>query len=197
MAKKQEKPVNFVEEFETILLNTKREGIDDLIDYLNDAGFYTAPCSGSYHLATEGGLVQHSVNVLHVAEKISVALYGAKNLTKEIKTSIQICALLHDIGKVGQFDKPNYVLNTLKSGSVSGSKPFKTNPDLLYVDHEIRSIAIASMFIDLTEDEQFAILYHNGLYGNLKYAISGKETPLYMIIHWSDMWASRILEKED
>lgn len=197
MAKKQEKPVNFVEEFETILLNTKREGIDDLIDYLNDAGFYTAPCSGGYHLATEGGLVQHSVNVLHVAEKISVALYGAKNLTKEIKTSIQICALLHDIGKVGQFDKPNYVANTLKSGSVSGSKPFKTNPDLLYVDHEIRSIAIASMFIDLTEDEQFAILYHNGLYGNLKYAISGKETPLYMIIHWSDMWASRILEKED
>ena len=53
---------------------------------------------------------------------------------------------------------------------------------------------MASMFIDLTEDEQYAILYHNGLYGNLKYVISGHETPLYMIVHWADMWASYVIE---
>lgn len=197
MAKKESEVSNYIEEFKTILLNSKREGIEDLIDYLEQSGFFTSPCSGSYHLAKSGGLVQHSVNVLHIAEKISVALYGAKNITKELRTSIEICALLHDVGKMGQFGKPNYVANILKSGEQSAAKPYETNKDLLYVDHEIRSIAIISMFIDLTEDEQFAILYHNGLYGNLKYAINGKETPLYMIIHWADMWASRIVEVEE
>ena len=46
----------------------------------------------------------------------------------------------------------------------------------------------------VTEEEEHAILYHNGLYGSLKYSIQGKETPLYMIIHFADMWASRVLE---
>lgn len=187
-------PSNFKAEFDSVLLKTEREGIDDLLTYLQEEGFYTAPCSGSYHLAKPEGLLEHSINVLHVAEKLSVALYGAKNLTREIKTSIQICALLHDIGKIGQFGKANYVPNILKSGEQSTAKPYETNKELLYVDHEIRSIAIASMFIDLTEDEQFAILYHNGMYGNLRYALKDKETPLYLIMHTADMWASRILE---
>ena len=50
------------------------------------------------------------------------------------------------------------------------------------------------MYIDLTEEEQHAILYHNGLYGPLKYEIQGNETPLYMIIHFADLWASRVVE---
>lgn len=185
----------FIDEFRDTLLKTKREGMEDLLNYMADCGFLKAPCSGSFHLAKEGGLLEHSINVLHAAEKISVALIGSKNLTKEMKDSIVICALLHDLGKMGQFEKPNYVPNILKSGEQSSSKPYVTNSDLLPVDHEIRSIAIASMFIDLTEEEQFAILYHNGMYGNLKYALSGNETQLYMIIHWADMWASRVIEK--
>ena len=130
---------------------------------------------------------------MELAEKIGVALLGGKEYNK-IQNSVVIAAALHDLGKCGQFGKPNYVPNVLKSGKASDSKPFKTNPDLLYVDHEIRSVAIAQMFIDLTEEEQFAILYHNGLYGPLKYSLQGKETPLYMIIHWADMWASRVVE---
>ena len=47
----------------------------------------------------------------------------------------------------------------------------------------------------LNKEEQKAILWHNGLYGLFKYEISGKESELYMIIHWADMWASRIIEK--
>ena len=186
-----------LDEFKEVLLKTNREGMPDLIEYLMENDFHEAPCSGSYHLAKKGGLLEHSLNVLHNAEKISVALYGAKNLTKDFKDSIAICALLHDVGKIGQFGKANYVPNILKNGTQSEAKPYETNKDLLPVDHEIRSIAIISMFLDLTEDEQFAILYHNGMYGNLKYALNGKETPLYMIIHWADMWASRVTEKEE
>ncbi len=175
------------------LLETKREGMEDLIAYMEECGFFSAPCSGGNHLACEFGLVQHTRNVMVQAENIGYALLGKKKYP-EIRDSVMIAAALHDLGKMGQFEKPNYVENVLKSGKPSDTKPFKTNPDLLYVDHEIRSVAIASMFIDLTEDEQFAILYHNGLYGPLKYSLQGKETPLYMIIHWADMWASRVIE---
>ena len=184
-----------IEEFNQLLSLTKREGIDDLIDYMAKCGFYTAPCSGGYHLAIEGGLLEHSLNVYHIAQKIAKALYG--KVSKNLRDQLIICSLLHDLGKMGQFEKPNYVPNVLKSGKASDSKPFKTNPELLKVDHEIRSVVIASMFIDLTEEEQFAILYHNGLYGNLRYAITGNETSLYLIIHMADMWASRVLEKEE
>lgn len=175
------------------LKKTKREGIEDLIAYMEDCGFFSAPCSGGNHLACEFGLVHHTRHVMELAEKIGVALLGGAEYNK-IQNSVIISAALHDLGKMGQFEKPNYIPNLLKGGKLSDAKPFKTNPDLLYVDHEIRSVAIASMFIDLTEEEQFAILYHNGLYGPLKYSLQGKETPLYMIVHWADMWAARVVE---
>lgn len=175
------------------LMKTKREGMEDLIAYMEDCGFFEAPCSGSYHLACELGLVQHTRNVMQYAEKLGVSLLGGAKYN-EIQNSVIIAAALHDLGKMGQFEKPHYIPNVLKSGKPA-AKPYSKNPDLLYVDHEIRSVAIASMFIDLTEEEQFAILYHNGMYGPLKYSLQGKETPLYMIVHWADMWASRVIEK--
>lgn len=133
---------------------------------------------------------------MRYAEKLGVSLLGGAEYNK-IKDSVVIAAGLHDLGKMGQFEKPEYIPNVLKSGDVSKTKPYAKNGDLLPVDHEIRSIVIASMFIDLTEDEQFAILYHNGLYGQVgKYTLQGKETPLYMLIHWADMWVSRVVESE-
>jgi 23S rRNA maturation-related 3'-5' exoribonuclease YhaM len=175
------------------LMKTGREGMDGLIEYMGDCGFFHAPCSGGNHLACEFGLVHHTRNVMELAEKIGVSLLGGEKFN-EIKDSVTIAAALHDLGKMGQFDKPEYVDNVLASGKKSDAKPYKRNPDLLNVPHEIRSVAIAAMFIDLTEEEQHAILYHNGLYGPLKYEIQGNETPLYMLIHWADMWASRVVE---
>lgn len=185
------------EEIEQTLLKTEREGIEDLITCLKVIDYFEAPCSGGNHLAKEGGLAEHSLNVLHVAEKMSVALIGGKNLTKEMQNAIIICSLLHDLGKCGDFRKPNYVPNVLKNGKVSEAKPYETNKELLNVPHEVRSVKLCTLFIDLTEDEEYAILMHNGLYGPLKYEIQGNETPLYMIIHWADMWASRVIEKEE
>lgn len=177
-----------------VLKSTKREGIEDLILYMEDCGFFDSPCSSKFHLSCEGGLAEHTRNVLTYAEKLGVAWLGGTEYNN-IQEHVIIAAVLHDLGKMGQFDKPLYIPNILKSGSV-GKQPYKTNPDLLDIPHEVRSIAIAQTFIDLTEEEQFAILYHNGLYGDFKYEINGKETLLYMIIHFADMWVSRIVEIE-
>lgn len=185
-----------------LLLNTGRDGMEQLIEYMEEYGFFRAPCSTQHHLSEPGGLAAHSLNVYTVASDLSKALYDIVPIN-----SLTIVTLLHDIGKMGQFNKPNYVPNMLKGRATktnpnpepyqSTSKPYISNPELLYVDHEVRALAIISKFIDLTEEEQQAILWHNGLYGPFKYEIQGKETPLYMILHWADMWASRVIEVEE
>lgn len=178
-----------------VLMKTKREGMADLLDYMRDIGFLTAPCSTGYHLAKEGGLLEHTVNVMKIAERIGVALLGGAEYNK-IHNSVMIVAALHDLGKCGQFGKPLYVPNVLKSGKQSDAKPFEINKELMTLPHEVVSVIEATKFIDLTEEEQQAIAWHNGLYGAFKYDIQGKESPLYMILHWADMWASRVTEVE-
>lgn len=188
---------NIKNRIEELLLSTDRQGIADLLVEMDGMGFYTAPCSTQYHLAYPGGLAEHSLNVYELMDKLSGILYPEVD-----KSSVIICALLHDLGKAGQFGKPNYIINMLKGRGKnaepyqSTTKPYIGNPDLLYIDHEVRSVQISGRHIELTEDENWAILMHNGMYGNFKYQIQGKETPLYLLLHMADMWASRVTEKE-
>lgn len=180
---------------EQLLRNTKRKGIEKLLKYLDKSGFYTAPASTKFHGSAEGALALHSLNVYYTALEIATALCGER-WVQDNESSLIICALLHDLGKAGQFGKPLYVANFLKKGR-SEAQPFKTNDELLTLDHEIVSVIEASKYIELTEEEQHAIAFHNGLYSTIgRYELAGKETPLQMIIHFSDLWASRILENK-
>lgn len=179
------------ERFIKELRDTGRKGIDNLILAMENGGFFTAPCSGKYHLAEEGGLLKHSLNVLDCARKLNNAIGHIDDDT------LVIVSLLHDLGKMGDHGKPNYVEKLLKSGERSEAEPYTTNKDLAYIDHEIRSVMIAERYISLSEEEEQAIAWHNGLYSLFKHEIPGKETELYLILHTADMFASRFMEKED
>lgn len=176
---------------EEALKATGRHNINNLLEYMDKAGFYTAPASTKYHGAVEGGLAEHSINVWRIAIQTAQGIMGVDINT--LHDSIVITSILHDLGKVGQFGKPLYVDNVLKKG-ISEAQPYKTNPDLRTLPHEVVSCIDIQRFIQLTPEEQQAIAWHNGLYGAFKYEIQGKETPLYMILHFADMWASRVLE---
>ena len=175
-----------------LLKSTEREGIDNLIGAMEQGGFFEAPCSTDKHLCYPGGLAEHSLNVYSAMVDIDAGL--AADLSDD---SIIICAILHDLGKMGDHGKPNYMENILKSGQVSSAKPYSTNKNLIYLPHEIRSAMIAERYIHLTEEEETAILWHNGLYSTFKFDIPGKETPLYMVMHFADLWASRVIEAEE
>ena len=202
-----EKMKEVKEEILEILKSTKRPGMDKLCEKLDEIGFFTAPCSGSYHLAEEGGLAEHSLNVYKIMDADAAMKFGTDEYVSIIN-SIKVCALLHDVGKCGDYGKPNYVPNMIKDGrptkadpvqkyKQSETKPYETNKDLSPIDHEIRSVKIVSKYIDLTEDEELAILWHNGLYGNFRYQIQNHETALYLLLHSADMWASRVTEVEN
>ena len=191
------------EEFLFRLNLAYRLGTDKLIDWMDANGFFEAPCSTQHHLSKPGGLLEHSINVYRTMYDLAITLGYSVPVE-----SIIITALLHDLGKCGQFGKAGYNANMIKDGrptkdnpeqqfKQSETKPYLTNPELLHIPHEVRSIQIASQFIELTEEENWAILMHNGLYGEFKYSIPGKETPLYLLLHMADMWCSRVIEKED
>lgn len=186
------------ESIENLLQETKRPGMQSLLYWMDQNGFYDAPCSSKYHLAKPGGLAEHSLNVFRIAISILPDLVKDQSkISFSLVDSVVICSLLHDLGKTGQFGKPNYrITNETSIKFAAASAEYETNKELLYVPHEIRSVVIASKFIDLTEEEQFAILYHNGLYGELK-GFKGQETPLYLILSYADLWAARITEQED
>lgn len=77
-----------------LLKNTGREGIDDLISYMEENDFFTSPCSTRYHLAEEGGLATHSLNVY---ENILRIASGLGVINEDRMNSFIIVALLHGL----------------------------------------------------------------------------------------------------
>lgn len=104
------------------LLATGRENMGALIGFMEEIGFFEAPCSGGNHLACQFGLVHHSRNVMMAAENIGYALLG-KVKYAEIRDSVIIAAALHDLGKCGDYGKQMYVPNMIKDGRPTKAEP--------------------------------------------------------------------------
>lgn len=80
------------DKFMSLLKTVKRDGITELIEYLQQTDFYSCVASTSYHCNHVGGLVEHSLNVCEYALKLKEA-WGSQVSTD----SIIICSLLHDV----------------------------------------------------------------------------------------------------
>ena len=83
---------------ETCRTHIHRQGLDDILERLEQNGFFEAPSSASYHLNEPGGLCLHSLNVFdtavtiykHIAEP--AILGGTSPFTSEVSMeSLAIC----------------------------------------------------------------------------------------------------------
>lgn len=54
------------ERYLELLRTIKREGIEELIKYLESSDFFTAPASTKFHGDYEGGLLEHSLKVYDI-----------------------------------------------------------------------------------------------------------------------------------
>ena len=92
------------QKFLELLRSTKREGVEDLIKFLEASDFFTAPASTRFHGDYEGGLLEHSMKVYEIlVEKV-------KNSPVKIDVpddTLKIVPLLHDICKTN-FYKIDY-----------------------------------------------------------------------------------------
>lgn len=174
------------EEFLQLLRTTNREGIEELIDFIEKTDFYKAPASTRFHGAYEGGLLEHSLSVYKILKE------KVKNIPidMEIKDdTLIIIALLHDICKVN-FYKVDY-RNAKNSFGEWEKVPYYTVEDTIPYGHGEKSVMMLSEYIKLTVEEKYCIRWHMGfsepkeLYGTLGQAF--KKYPLALLLHESDL----------
>ena len=75
--------------------------MENVIDRLEELGFFKAPASTKFHLNYEGGLLEHSMNVYDIALELRVLMLKKKDGLDDAlsKESVIIAALLHDVCK--------------------------------------------------------------------------------------------------
>lgn len=195
--------------FLDILESVDREGITDLINYLENSDFFTAPASTKYHYNFEGGLCAHSLNVYFNLYELAEQ-YKVRGIEIPMD-SIIICGLLHDISKVDFYEQ--YAQNK-KVYSDTGSKhdelgnydwqtvyAYKTKDikqRFVGFDHCVNSVFILEHFIKLTTDEQVSIANHHSMFNSKSDATELSEvysrTPLALMTHLADLEATFIDE---
>lgn len=196
-----------IETFENLLIKVKRDGINDLLDYIRNSDFYTAPASTRYHLSVEGGLLQHSLNVYRALSGILnnkgdgnySYLCDGVEVTSITEESLIVIALLHDICKVNSYatEKRN---RKNENGDWEQYDFYVTDEKFPY-GHGEKSVLIISNFIKLTDEEQMAIRWHMGFpddfAGKMAYGSAAEKYPIIIATNTADMLASRIMEAKE
>lgn len=164
----------------------RKASFNNLMNFIeNETEYLSAPASTKFHLSEEQGLLEHSCNVAETMLKIKDSI--APEIFDE---SCVIVALLHDLGKVGMPGNPQY----LKS---DGKYPYSFNTDLVYLSVPIRSIYLALPYIELSEEEVQAIVYHDGQYVADNTSVAGNEEPLTLLLQYADNWSGFVVEKRN
>lgn len=188
-----------VNEFEELLLSTKREGIDKLLVFIKKSDFYTAPASTRFHSCHEGGLLEHSLNVYKCLKKKKNNPIWKDILDKIPEDSLIIAALLHDLCKT-YFYIVDY-RNKKNDAGVWEKVPYYTVDDKIPYGHGEKSVMMIEEYIKLTPTERYAIRWHMGWsepkesYNALGTAMS--KYPLVLALHEADQEATYLLEKEE
>ncbi len=171
-----------------------RQGADKLLDWLEKSDFFTAPASTKYHLAEEGGLCRHSLNVY----KRLCEIYREVE-DKASDESIAVAALLHDICKTGF-----YSVSTRNKKNEMGQwveVPYYTINDSFPFGHGEKSVFQIMHFIHLSAEESMAIRWHMGPFddsvkgGSFCLSEAFGKYPLALHLHTADMRAAYLDEK--
>lgn len=200
-----------VEKFESLLLSTKRDGIEELLKLIKNSDFYEAPASTRFHGSRQGCLLEHSINVYErCLEKFTTEGFWRDILIKNKvkKENIIVSSLLHDFCKMYYYaiDYKNQ-----KVYSDDGSKydkngkydwqsvPYYTVDDKIPYGHGEKSVMMIEQYIKLEPVERYAIRWHMGAYsGQQDWNTLGaaiEKYPLILAIHESDMEASKLMEE--
>lgn len=175
----------------------RREGGDALLEYLKKSDFFTAPASTRFHLAEEGGLCAHSLNVYYRLKELvaNEAKPWAENVSDE---TVAICGLLHDVCKTGTY-KVDYKNQKQSDGSWA-QVPYYTIEEVLPYGHGEKSVYIINGFMRLTREEAMAINWHMGGFdernskGGKVMAAAYEKFPLCVLVHAADLMASYLDE---
>lgn len=182
-----------------LLRSSGREGIDNLIDYLEaKTDFFTAPASTKYHNNFEYGLLLHSLNVYDNFKK----LLAMRPEIKVEEDSAIIVSLCHDLCKANFYtvEKRN---RKNENGQWESYEAYATikSPTLPY-PHSTRSIRILRSFIRISHLEELMIFYHMGPFGGEDYEYRNllqdvnERYPATLLFYMADLISSYLDEEK-
>ena len=169
-----------------------REGLEDLLSWLQKSDFFTAPASTRYHGAYEGGLCEHSLDVYRMAKK-AIAGYELQ-LDEE---SVIVATLFHDLCKVNFYRKD--VRNQKINGEWQEVPYYVIEEKFCFGGHGSKSVFLVQQFMKLKTDEAAAINCHMGATpGGDAVRDSGnafQAFPLAWVTHVADEAATYLLKR--
>jgi hypothetical protein len=174
-----------------LLKSTNREGIENLIEYLDNSDYFVAPASSNFHGNIDGGLVKHSYQVYKILAKLSETF--KRNIEPD---SIIISSLLHDLCKVNFYKKIKKWKKDEKNKWVDYDG--YEIEDISPLGHGCKSVILLKDFIRLKDFELYSIVYHMGIPEGYSDKMSfNKAVSLYpniILLHLSDFMSSTIFE---
>ena len=186
------------EEFIALLKSVQRDGIDNLLNYLEKSDFYKAPASTRFHGNYEGGLLEHSLNVYHLLkEKLSHK--PCSEIVQASDDTIILITLLHDICKTNYYTID--YRNKKNADGIWVKEPYYAVNDTIPYGHGEKSVMMVSKFIELTMEEMYAIRWHMGftepkeLYNTISSVY--EKFPLALALHESDLEATYLIESRN
>ena len=129
-----------------LLDSVERDGISDLLKWLEESDFFTAPASRAYHGAYIGGLCEHSLNVYDEAKRL-LSAYPEVEVSEE---TVIISALLHDLCKVNFYSTEKRNRKNSETGQWESYDAFTIKEKFCYGGHGSKSVFLAQNFIKLT-----------------------------------------------
>lgn len=169
----------------------KREGIGELMAWLDTTDFYTAPASRAYHGSYEGGLLKHSLNVYNELKRLLKA-FPEINCSME---SALIISLFHDLCKVNFYttEKRN---RKNEQGQWESYDAYKINEKFAFGGHGSKSVFLIMNFMRLKPEEAIAINCHMSAWGDENVGKSYEQCPLAWLLSVADQAATYIDEKD-
>lgn len=170
-----------------------RDGIEDLLGWLESTDFYTSPASSRFHGACEGGLVMHSMNVYCRLRSLG-KFYGLDDKEDHSEPEA-VVALFHDLCKVGTYKVSTRNVKDDRTGQWTKVPFYKSEEDFAYGGHGSKSVFLVQSFMKLSPDEAAAINCHMGSWDRQDYGKPGEvfeRNMLAWLLHVADEAATYI-----
>lgn len=184
-----------------VYISDRKDAVLAMLESLSET-IIMSPASPKvwHHNAFPGGYLDHVNRVVRFAFK-QMELYkelgGTVNFTEE---ELVFSALFHDLGKIGDGEKDNYIVQTDSWRQSKLGEAYTFNPDLDFMLASDRSLFMLQKYgIRVNTTEYLAIKTHDGMYqdSNKPYLISNTpdsrfKSNLPYILHTADFLATKV-----
>lgn len=184
----------------------KRDGIDNLLAWLERSDFFVCPASTQYNLPVEGGLCMHALNVT----ELLIQKYLGKSwidLTEEDEKkdlgnemtveTLFIVGLFSSINKVNCYVKDTKNVKNRETGKWEAQEYWKWDEAFIYSGRGSKSVYILQQYIRLYVEEAQAIAFilagEDSPFSNVldtTYRKVYEKSPLSLFLHLAEIEAT-------